>query len=37
MEEMHALPVIGENAPEFECVTTHGPMKLSDQIGRAHV
>lgn len=34
MEEMHALPIIGENAPEFECVTTHGPMKLSDLRGK---
>ncbi|HDS64162.1 MAG TPA: peroxiredoxin [Methanofollis liminatans] len=34
MEEMHALPIIGENAPEFECVTTHGSMKLSDLRGK---
>ncbi|MDO9539465.1 MAG: peroxiredoxin [Methanocalculus sp.] len=24
------MPMIGEEAPDFEAVTTHGPMKLSD-------
>ena len=28
------MPVIGEAAPDFEAVTTHGPLKLSDLRGK---
>jgi len=29
-----AMPVIGEPAPDFSAVTTHGPMKLEDYRGK---
>ena len=28
------MPVIGEKAPEFDALTTHGPLKLSDLAGK---
>ena len=28
------LPILGEPAPDFEAVTTHGKMKLSDLKGK---
>lgn len=34
MEEIHSLPILGEEAPEFEALTTHGPLKLSDLRGK---
>ncbi|WP_298665107.1 peroxiredoxin [uncultured Methanofollis sp.] len=34
MEEAHPLPIIGEAAPDFEAVTTQGPLKLSDLRGK---
>lgn len=34
MEEAHSLPIIGEAAPDFEAVTTQGPLKLSDLRGK---
>ena len=34
MEEAHSLPIIGEAAPDFEAVTTQGPLKLSDFRGK---
>ena len=33
-EEQNRMPVIGEPAPEFEALTTHGPLKLSDFRGK---
>jgi len=33
-EEQNRMPVIGEPAPEFEALTTHGPLKLSDVRGK---
>ena len=33
-EEFFSMPVIGEPAPEFEAVTTQGPIKLSDYKGQ---
>ncbi len=33
-QELLQMPVIGEAAPEFEALTTHGPLKLSDLKGR---
>ncbi len=32
-EAMHALPRIGEPAPDFEAVTTHGTLRLEDFRG----
>lgn len=32
--DFRTMPVIGEPAPDFEAVTTHGPIKLSDYIGQ---
>lgn len=34
-EQIQARPMLhlGETAPDFEAVTTHGPMKLSDYMG----
>jgi len=34
-EQTHARPMLhlGETAPDFEAVTTHGPMKLSNYMG----
>lgn len=32
-EIVTAMPVLGEKAPDFEAVTTHGPIKLSDYEG----
>ncbi|TAJ45337.1 peroxiredoxin [Methanofollis fontis] len=34
MEEAYSLPIIGEAAPDFQAVTTHGPMKLSELRGK---
>jgi peroxiredoxin (alkyl hydroperoxide reductase subunit C) len=34
MEEIHSFPILGEEAPDFEALTTHGPLKLSDLRGR---
>jgi len=34
MEETHSLPIIGEDAPDFKAITTHGPLKLSDLRGK---
>jgi peroxiredoxin 2/4 len=31
------MPVLGETAPDFEAVTTHGPIKLSDYRGKKWV
>ncbi|KUK60575.1 redoxin domain-containing protein [Methanoculleus sp.] len=28
------MPVIGEKAPEFDALTTHRPLKLSDLAGK---
>lgn len=28
------MPMIGEAAPDFEAVTTHGPIRFSDYRGR---
>ncbi|MEG3056016.1 MAG: peroxiredoxin [Methanoculleus sp.] len=33
-QEMFQMPVIGEAAPEFDAVTTHGRKKLSDYKGK---
>ena len=33
-EEVFHMPVIGKPAPEFDALTTHGPMKLSDLKGK---
>ena len=33
-EEIYRMPIIGEPAPEFSAVTTHGPLKLSDFRGK---
>ena len=33
-EEIYHMPIIGEPAPEFSAVTTHGPLKLSDFRGK---
>ena len=33
-EPVQSLPVLGEPAPDFEVLTTHGPLKLSDYRGR---
>ncbi len=33
-ESVYALPSLGEPAPEFEALTTHGPLKLSDLRGK---
>jgi peroxiredoxin (alkyl hydroperoxide reductase subunit C) len=33
-EEIKRMPIIGEPAPEFSAVTTHGPLKLSDFRGK---
>ncbi|MDI6876188.1 MAG: peroxiredoxin [Methanomicrobiales archaeon] len=33
-ESAYALPSLGEPAPEFEALTTHGPLKLSDLRGK---
>lgn len=30
----NAMPIIGEPAPDFDAVTTQGPMKLSDMKGK---
>jgi len=32
--EYNAMPIIGEQAPEFEALTTNGMMKLSDLKGK---
>jgi peroxiredoxin (alkyl hydroperoxide reductase subunit C) len=32
--EIKRMPIIGEPAPEFSAVTTHGPLKLSDFRGK---
>jgi peroxiredoxin 2/4 len=32
-EHPQSLPVLGEEAPDFEVQTTHGPLKLSDYRG----
>ena len=32
--EFRSMPVIGEPAPDFEAVTTQGPIKLSDYKGK---
>lgn len=34
LEETLQMPVIGEAAPDFEALTTHGPLKLSDLRGK---
>ena len=34
VETIQGMPTIGEDAPEFEAVTTHGPIKLSDYRGK---
>ncbi|QSZ67584.1 peroxiredoxin [Methanofollis aquaemaris] len=34
MEERHSLPILGEEAPDFEALTTRGPLKLSDLRGK---
>ncbi|MGI5938968.1 peroxiredoxin, partial [Methanoculleus sp. DTU007] len=33
-EEVIQMPVIGEKAPEFDALTTHGRLKLSDLRGK---
>ena len=33
-EAVQSLPVLGEPAPDFEVLTTHGPLKLSGYRGR---
>ena len=33
-EEVIQMPVIGEKAPEFDALTTHGRLKLSDLKGK---
>ncbi len=33
MDRGPRLPVLGEKAPDFQAVTTHGPLKLSDFEG----
>ncbi len=33
-EPVQSLPVLGDPAPDFEVLTTHGPLKLSDYRGR---
>lgn len=33
-QETFQMPVIGESAPEFDALTTHGPLKLSDLKGK---
>ncbi|MDH7593711.1 MAG: peroxiredoxin [Methanomicrobiales archaeon] len=35
--EEHRSPILGEMAPDFEAVTTHGKMKLSDFRGKKWV
>jgi peroxiredoxin (alkyl hydroperoxide reductase subunit C) len=32
--EVTSLPLLGDPAPDFEVLTTHGPLKLSDYRGR---
>ncbi|WP_067046686.1 peroxiredoxin [Methanofollis ethanolicus] len=34
MEDAPCLPIIGEAAPDFEAVTTQGPLKLSELRGK---
>jgi len=34
METVQQLPMIGEQAPDFEALTTHGTIKLSDYRGK---
>lgn len=34
MEETYSLPIIGEDAPDFEAVTTQGKLKLSGLRGK---
>ncbi len=33
-EPAHSLPALGEPAPDFSAQSTHGPLKLSDYLGR---
>jgi peroxiredoxin 2/4 len=33
-EPVQSLPVLGEPAPDFSALSTHGPLKLSDYRGR---
>ncbi|MEN6518282.1 MAG: peroxiredoxin [Methanospirillum sp.] len=33
-EPSHSLPALGEPAPDFSAQSTHGPLKLSDYLGR---
>jgi peroxiredoxin (alkyl hydroperoxide reductase subunit C) len=33
-EEVHSLPLLGDPAPDFSALSTHGPLKLSDYRGR---
>jgi len=33
-EEVIQMPIIGEKAPEFDALTTHGQLKLSDLKGK---
>lgn len=33
-EEVIQMPIIGEKAPEFDALTTHGQLKLSDLSGK---
>jgi peroxiredoxin (alkyl hydroperoxide reductase subunit C) len=33
----HTLPIIGDQAPDFEAQTTHGPVRLSDFKGKKWV
>ncbi|QYZ80434.1 peroxiredoxin [Methanofollis formosanus] len=34
MEESHSFPILGEETPDFEVLTTQGPLKLSDLRGK---
>jgi peroxiredoxin (alkyl hydroperoxide reductase subunit C) len=36
-DAIHALPLIGDPAPNFEAQTTHGPVRLSDFKGKKWV
>jgi peroxiredoxin (alkyl hydroperoxide reductase subunit C) len=35
--DIHSMPIIGDLAPDFEAVTTHGKIKLSDYRGKSWV
>ncbi len=37
VDTAHTLPIIGDQAPDFEAQTTHGPVRLSDFKGKKWV